>query len=220
MLKQEKSFAKKHLMNDIEDINVHDKWALKKALHKEPEWALKNPWKMSLPRLEARQYIDNYGDNDVWIGKSIYMMYNINNSKYLELVTLENNKLHAMPTREANSIIQSNHVIREKPALEHALLRTLKQVFMGVYNSMNELAIEANNAHGKDVFPYLYNLRKLQVQEYLNAKVRKDVKQIASFKGHAEQVKKGVAVYIRLLPSMFLMGNVITKNIKHLDHRS
>ncbi|KAK8953146.1 hypothetical protein KSP40_PGU020805 [Platanthera guangdongensis] len=286
ILKQAKSFAKQHLVNDIEDNNVHDKWAIKKALHKEIEWALKNPWKRSLPRLEVRQYIDYYGDNDVWIGKSLYRMDKINNSKYLELAKLEHNKLHAMHSREANSIIQwwnsygfddvlmtqlnpreihfsisatiyepefsasriaytksncleimlrdvfqSHESIDElnlfcqainewKPAFENALPRTLKGVFMGVYNNMNDLAIEAKNAQGKDVFPYLHNLRKLQVQEYLNARVSKDEKQIASFKEHVEQVKKGLAVSIRLLPSMFLMGNVIIENVQHLDHRS
>ncbi|KAK8919137.1 hypothetical protein KSP39_PZI021819 [Platanthera zijinensis] len=35
ILKQAKSFAKKRLVNGIEDNNVHDKWAIKKALHKE-----------------------------------------------------------------------------------------------------------------------------------------------------------------------------------------
>ncbi|KAK8939554.1 hypothetical protein KSP40_PGU016703 [Platanthera guangdongensis] len=286
ILKQAKSFAKQRLVNGIEDNNVHDKWAIKKALHKEIEWALKNPWNRSLPRLEARQYIDYYGDNDVWIGKSLYRMNNINNSKYLELAKLEHNKLHAMHNREANSIIQwwnscgfddvlvtqlnpreihfsisatiyepefsssriaytksncleiilrdvfqSHESIDElnlfcqainewKPAFEHALPRTLKRVFMGVYNNMNDLSIEVKKAQGKDVFPYLHNLRKLQVQEYLSARVRKDVKQIVSFKEHVEQVKKGLAVSIRLLPSMFLMGNIITDNIQNLDHRS
>ncbi|KAK8953707.1 hypothetical protein KSP40_PGU016022 [Platanthera guangdongensis] len=62
--------------------------------------------------------------------------------------------------------------------------------------------------------------RKLQVQEYLNERVRKDAKQIASFKEHVELVKKGLAISIRLLPSMFLMGNVITENVQNLDHRS
>lgn len=50
--------------------------------------------------------------------------------------------------------------------------------------------------------------------------MRKDVKQSVSFEEHVEEVKKGLAVAIRLLPSMFLMGDVIIENIQHLDHRS
>ena len=34
---------------------------------------LKYPWHRSMPRLEARRYIENYGPNDVWLGKTMYM---------------------------------------------------------------------------------------------------------------------------------------------------
>lgn len=34
----------------------------------------------------------------------------------------------------------------------------LKRAFMVAYEIMNEHAIEANNAQGKDVFPYLHDL--------------------------------------------------------------
>lgn len=51
---------------------MDDKWSLKKALNKEVDRALKYPWKMSLQRLAAREYINHYGENDAWIGKTIY----------------------------------------------------------------------------------------------------------------------------------------------------
>ncbi|PKU86965.1 Levopimaradiene synthase, chloroplastic [Dendrobium catenatum] len=105
ILKQANSFAKQHLINTIRDNQVHDKWAIKKALNKEIEWELRKPWKMSLPRLAVQEYIRNYGDDDVWIGKSMFRMSNINNSKYLELAKLDYNKLHAIHTGEANSIL-------------------------------------------------------------------------------------------------------------------
>jgi len=36
-------------------------------------YALDVPWYASLPRLEARFYLEHYGgENDVWIGKTLY----------------------------------------------------------------------------------------------------------------------------------------------------
>ncbi|KAK8945831.1 hypothetical protein KSP40_PGU006973 [Platanthera guangdongensis] len=128
-------------------------------------------------------------------------MYNINNSKYVELVTLERNKLHAMPTREANSIIQWWNSCGFDDLLVTQL--NSREIHFSISATIYEPDFSASR-------------RKLQVQEYLNVRVRKDVKQIANFKEHVEEVKKGVGVSIRLLPSMFPMGNVITKNVKHL----
>ncbi|TVU23896.1 hypothetical protein EJB05_26282, partial [Eragrostis curvula] len=40
----------------------------------------------SLPRVEARIYLDQYGgNNDVWIGKTLYRMPLVNNNVYHEL---------------------------------------------------------------------------------------------------------------------------------------
>ncbi|KAH0468187.1 hypothetical protein IEQ34_003220 [Dendrobium chrysotoxum] len=300
ILKQTKNFTEQHLIKSIKDNHVYDKWAIKKALNKEIEWALRNPWKMSLPRLDVKEYIRNYGDNDVWIGKTIYRMYNINNSKYLELAKLECNKLQAIHTREAKSILlwwnssgfdnpavtqlnpkeihfsicaaiyepefstsriaytkcnciesllkdifQSHqsfeelklfcqaiheqnlynvlikHVCRWKPAMVQVLPSKLKQVFMVAYETMNEHAIEANNAQGKDVFPYLHDLRKQQVQQYLKIREFKDTKQFEKFEEYVDQAKRGLAVAIRLLPAVFLMGDVLPDNaLKSLVYRS
>jgi len=38
------------------------------------DYALDVPWYASLPRLETRFYLEQYGGaNDVWIGKTLYM---------------------------------------------------------------------------------------------------------------------------------------------------
>eukprot|EP01018_Ginkgo_biloba_P006798 Gb_22516 [translate_table: standard] len=39
------------------------------------EYALKYPWHRSMPRLEARSYIEQFGLNDVWLGKTMYKPY-------------------------------------------------------------------------------------------------------------------------------------------------
>ncbi|XP_020588789.1 bifunctional abietadiene synthase, chloroplastic-like isoform X2 [Phalaenopsis equestris] len=276
ILKEAKKFAEQHLKIGINDNQAYDKWAIKKALQMEIEWGLRNEWKMSLPRLDAQEYIRNYGENDVWIGKSVYRMYYINNSKYLELAKLEHNKLHAMHTREANSILtwwnsygfddplitllnpkeihlsictsiyeeefsasriaytkwncienilkdmfQSYESIEElklfcqainewKPALVQVLPTKLKRVFMGVYDTMNELETVAKNAQGKDIISYLHDLRKKQVQQYLYTREVKDTKQIESFEEYVDHVKNGLAVAIRLVPAMFLVRDALS----------
>jgi hypothetical protein len=42
------------------------------CLLKQVEYALNFPWYASLSRIEHRTYLDHYGTNDIWIGKSLY----------------------------------------------------------------------------------------------------------------------------------------------------
>ncbi|PKI60540.1 hypothetical protein CRG98_019016 [Punica granatum] len=50
-----------------------DKWIITKDLSGEVGCALDIPWYASLRRLETRFYIGQYGgDDDVWIGKTLY----------------------------------------------------------------------------------------------------------------------------------------------------
>ncbi|CAL5021385.1 unnamed protein product [Urochloa decumbens] len=62
-----------------------DKWVIPKDLPGEVGYALDFPWKVSLPRVETRMYLDQYGGSaDVWIGKVLYRMPLICNDLYLE----------------------------------------------------------------------------------------------------------------------------------------
>eukprot|EP01018_Ginkgo_biloba_P030117 Gb_06621 [translate_table: standard] len=72
IMKEANAFTKNHLRNALEQNNLYDKWAIKKNLRGEVEYALKYPWHMSLPRLEARTYVEQYGSNDIWLGKAVY----------------------------------------------------------------------------------------------------------------------------------------------------
>ncbi|KAL0458127.1 UNVERIFIED_CONTAM: Kolavenyl diphosphate synthase TPS5, chloroplastic [Sesamum latifolium] len=50
-----------------------DKWIIAKDLPGEVGYALEVPWYASLPRLETRFFLEQYGgDGDVWIGKTLY----------------------------------------------------------------------------------------------------------------------------------------------------
>ena len=57
----------------MEEVGAFDKWALKKNIREEVEYALNYSWHRSMSRLEARSYIEHYGPNDVWLWKTMYM---------------------------------------------------------------------------------------------------------------------------------------------------
>ncbi|XBI56219.1 hypothetical protein VPH35_037856 [Triticum aestivum] len=55
---------------------LYDKWIITKDLLGEVEYTLDFPWKASLPRIETRMYLDQYGGStDVWIAKVLYRWY-------------------------------------------------------------------------------------------------------------------------------------------------
>ncbi|KAL5059579.1 hypothetical protein RYX36_031183 [Vicia faba] len=80
--------SKKHFLNQL-----LDKWIITKDLP------------TSLPRLEARFYLEQYGEkNDVWIGKTMYRMSYVNNDVYLELAKLDYNNYQAVHNKEWEEI--------------------------------------------------------------------------------------------------------------------
>ncbi|KAL6640344.1 hypothetical protein ACP70R_022193 [Stipagrostis hirtigluma subsp. patula] len=65
---------------------LKDKWVIAKDLPGEIGYALAFPWKTSLPRIETRMYLEQYGGSaDVWIGKVLYRMHLVNNDMYLDM---------------------------------------------------------------------------------------------------------------------------------------
>ncbi|CAN6312185.1 unnamed protein product [Urochloa humidicola] len=71
---------------------LRDKWIISKDLPGEVQYSLDFPWYASLPRVEARTYLDQYGgDDDIWIGKTLYRMPLVNNNVYLELARMDFN---------------------------------------------------------------------------------------------------------------------------------
>eukprot|EP01018_Ginkgo_biloba_P010775 Gb_12451 [translate_table: standard] len=57
-MEEAKSFTTNHLQNALAKNNAFDKWAVKKDLPGEVKYALKYLWHRSMPRLEARSYIE------------------------------------------------------------------------------------------------------------------------------------------------------------------
>ncbi|KAH9297120.1 hypothetical protein KI387_028802 [Taxus chinensis] len=69
-------------------------------LFKEIDYAVEYPWHMSIPRLEARSYIDVYDDDYTWQNKTLYRMSNLSNAYCLELAKLDFNIVQSLHQEE------------------------------------------------------------------------------------------------------------------------
>ncbi|KAL5580006.1 hypothetical protein UlMin_012448 [Ulmus minor] len=100
ILEDTKDFSHKFL-SQKHSSDLLDKWIITKDLPGEVGYALEVPWYASLPRVETRFYIPQYGgEDDVWIGKTLYRMPYVNNDKYLELAKIDYNTCQAMHSIE------------------------------------------------------------------------------------------------------------------------
>ncbi|OMP02590.1 hypothetical protein CCACVL1_02754 [Corchorus capsularis] len=71
ILEDAKRFSSNFLREKQASGQLFDKWIISKDLPGEVGFALKIPWYASLPRVETRFYIEQYGgEHDVWIGKT------------------------------------------------------------------------------------------------------------------------------------------------------
>nr|AYN70609.1 ent-copalyl diphosphate synthase [Paeonia suffruticosa] len=105
ILEDAKNFSFNFLREKQANNELVDKWIITKDLPGEVGYALDVPWNASLPRLEARFYIEQYGGaDDVWIGKTLYRMPYVNNDIYLELAKLDYNKCQTQHQLEWNTI--------------------------------------------------------------------------------------------------------------------
>ncbi|XP_028799729.1 ent-copalyl diphosphate synthase, chloroplastic-like [Neltuma alba] len=97
ILDEGKNFATNFLTKKRADNQILDKWIIAKDLPGEVSYALDFPWYASLPRLETRFYLDQYGGgDDVWISKTLYRLPKVSNSDNLELGKLDYNKCQAL----------------------------------------------------------------------------------------------------------------------------
>ncbi|KAL6208607.1 hypothetical protein ACLB2K_019556 [Fragaria x ananassa] len=104
-LYEAKVFSTKFLREKQASNELLDKWIIMKDLPGEVGYALDVPWYASLPRLETKVYIEQYGGgDDVWIGKSLYSMPYVNNNVYLELAKLDFNNCQALHLSEWDNL--------------------------------------------------------------------------------------------------------------------
>ncbi|CAK9151075.1 unnamed protein product [Ilex paraguariensis] len=109
ILEDAKKFSSKFLREKQANNELLDKWIIAKDLPGEKAtqvgYALELPWYASLPRVEARFYLEQYGgEDDIWIAKSLYRMPYISNNTYLELAKLDYNNCQALHRQEWNRI--------------------------------------------------------------------------------------------------------------------
>ncbi|PWA44915.1 terpenoid cyclases/protein prenyltransferase alpha-alpha toroid [Artemisia annua] len=117
-------FSHKFLTDKRSRNELLDKWVISKDLPGEVGYALDVPWYASLTRLEARYYLEQYGgDDDVWIGKTLYRMGNVNNNKYLEMAKLDYNHCQTIHQLEWSQMQKGahtrnfyGHITRQQPA--------------------------------------------------------------------------------------------------------
>ncbi|XP_024017389.1 ent-copalyl diphosphate synthase, chloroplastic [Morus notabilis] len=101
ILEDAKEISSRFLREKRASHQLLDKWIITKDLPGEVSYSLDVPWHASLPRVETRFYIEQYGGrNDVWIGKTLYRMSYVNNNEYLELAKLDYNICQAVHSIE------------------------------------------------------------------------------------------------------------------------
>ncbi|XP_077232941.1 ent-copalyl diphosphate synthase 1-like isoform X2 [Tasmannia lanceolata] len=97
ILEDARSFSYKFLRQKQDSNQLLDKWIITKDLPGEVGYTLDFPWYASLPRVETRFYLEQYGgEDDVWIGKTLYRMPYVNNNSYLELAKSDFNNCQAL----------------------------------------------------------------------------------------------------------------------------
>ncbi|RLN06999.1 syn-copalyl diphosphate synthase-like [Panicum miliaceum] len=76
VLGRAKSYSRAFLQERRASGRLNDKWIISSGLPGEVAYALDFPWKASLPRVEMRMYLEQYGGSaNAWIGKSTVRAY-------------------------------------------------------------------------------------------------------------------------------------------------
>ncbi|CAL4968683.1 unnamed protein product [Urochloa decumbens] len=86
VLRRAKIYSRAFLQERRASGELNDKWIISSGLPGEVAYGLDFPWKASLPRVETRMYLEQYGGSDnVWIGKVLHRMPLFNNDLFLKL---------------------------------------------------------------------------------------------------------------------------------------
>ncbi|KAE8660652.1 Ent-copalyl diphosphate synthase [Hibiscus syriacus] len=145
-----------------------DKWIITKDLPGEVGYALRFPWHASLPRVESRFYIQQYGgEDDIWIGKTLYRMPYVNNNTYLEFAKLDFNNCQALHQMEWISMqkwysemdLGAFGMSRRSLLLTYFMAaasifepeRTTQKLIDTLLRTLNHLSLDALVAHGRDI---------------------------------------------------------------------
>ncbi|XP_020408033.1 ent-copalyl diphosphate synthase 2 isoform X3 [Zea mays] len=90
VLRRARSYSRAFLRQRRASGQLNDKWIISEGLPDEVGYGLDFPWGASLPRIETRMYLEQYGGSrDVWIGKVLYRMNMVSNDMYLEVAKVD-----------------------------------------------------------------------------------------------------------------------------------
>nr|UPQ49783.1 sandaracopimaradiene synthase [Phaeoceros carolinianus] len=106
VLEQAGAFAGAFLEEKWRTNEMSDKWIIAKDLPGEVQYALRLPFAASLPRIETRAYLDHYGVDDIWIGKSLYKMDAIHNPTFLALAKIDFNMCQRLHLQELEQLVR------------------------------------------------------------------------------------------------------------------
>nr|WJJ50355.1 diterpene synthase 1 [Cephalotaxus harringtonia] len=104
IMRDASAFAKDYLSKCIRSNKFPKELAINKDLRGEIEHVVDYPWHMSLPRLMARNYMEQFGSSQFWMGKTLYQMPNVSDQKYIELAKLDFNRVQALHGKEIQQI--------------------------------------------------------------------------------------------------------------------
>ncbi|MCD7469411.1 hypothetical protein HAX54_008456 [Datura stramonium] len=135
ILDDAKKFTYNFLQHCLSNNQSLDKWLIAKDIPGEIRYALEVPWYANLPRVEARIYLEQYGGaNDIWIGKTLHRMPNVNNNVYLEAAKLDYDKCQSQHQLEW-TLIQDNET---RQMLLNNLLQFLHQLSEETYETLGK----------------------------------------------------------------------------------
>ncbi|KAH9306412.1 hypothetical protein KI387_010816 [Taxus chinensis] len=121
IMREASAFAKDYLAKCIQRNNVPRDLTVNKNLCEEIEHAVDYPWHMNLPRLMARNYMEQFRANYLWMGKTLYRMPNVNDEKYLQLAKLDFNGVQALHRMEIQQITRwyADHSFKQLTFTRH-----------------------------------------------------------------------------------------------------
>nr|AOG18234.1 diterpene synthase [Taiwania cryptomerioides] len=100
LMREASAVAKAYLSQCIRSNRFSHELAIRKDLRGEIQHAVDYPWHMNLPRLMARNYMDQFAPNHSWMEKTVYQMPNVSDEKFLQLAKLDFNRVQALHQME------------------------------------------------------------------------------------------------------------------------
>ncbi|GLJ57338.1 hypothetical protein SUGI_1317050 [Cryptomeria japonica] len=99
-MRETSAMANAYLSQCIRSNSFSHELAIRKDLRGEIENALDYPWHMDLPRLMARNYMDQFASTHSSMEKTVYQLPNVSDERFLQLAKLDFNRMQALHQME------------------------------------------------------------------------------------------------------------------------